>query len=320
MTHANRPAAHTIASPTFLILGAAKAGTTALYDILKQHPQVFLPFDKEPMFFSQDENYQRGFDWYIHTYFKGAENYPARGEATPHYLYWAEKTAARIASHIPNRDARLVIILRDPATRAYSWYWNMVKEGKEDLSFFDALKSEPARMKRDYDGLMKNGAMTYGYTRGSDYIPQIKTFYQYFSRDRVFFLKQEDILMLPSKRFSELLGFLGVDAEFHPVVETANPPALPRSQQWHKLLHERSAIKDTVKRWLPRKFRYQLKTWLRDANLVSYSYPPMNDEAREFLQEIFSSQIAELEQLTGLDLADWKKGKNSTTVQMSGLN
>jgi len=306
MAHTNRPATHTNVFPTFLILGAAKAGTTALYELLSQHPQIYLPFDKEPMFFSHDENYRRGFDWYIKTYFEGAENYPARGEATPHYLYWAEKTAARIASHIPIQDARLVIILRNPVTRAYSWYWNMVKEGKEDLPFLDALRAEPERLKHEYEKLMKNGAMTYGYLRGSDYIPQIKTFHQFFPHDHFFYMKQEDITNLPSKPFSDLLGFLGADADFNPVVENVNPAALPRSKKWHQLLHGRSAAKEVIKRWLPRKFRYQLKIRLRDANLVSFSYPPIEEEALVFLKERFSSQIMELEQLTGLDLADWK--------------
>jgi Sulfotransferase family len=72
--------------PNLFIIGAAKAGTTALYDYLAQHPQVFLSPDKEPMYFSRDEYYARGPDWYEHLYFRGAENYPVRAEAPPHYL------------------------------------------------------------------------------------------------------------------------------------------------------------------------------------------------------------------------------------------
>ena len=62
--------------PNFFLIGAAKAGTTSLYDILKQHPQVYLPFQKEPMFFSNDNNFNRGMEWYSHTFFQQAAVLP----------------------------------------------------------------------------------------------------------------------------------------------------------------------------------------------------------------------------------------------------
>jgi len=294
------------APPNFLILGAAKAGTTALYEMLQQHPQVFLPYIKEPMFFSHDENYQRGLDWYVATYFGKARDYPARGEATPHYLYWAEKSAARIASCFSQREMRFIVILRNPITRAYSWYWNMVKEGKEELPFLEALRAEPARLEKEYDKLKRKGAMTYGYMRGSDYVPQIETFFQFFPREQFFFMKQEDIRESGAARVHELLHFLGVTTEFNPHAAPANPAKLPRSRKLHALLHERSWIKDALKKILPLKLRYQLKVRLREANLQPFSYPPMEEDARILLHEKFLPQIAQLERLTNLDLSEWK--------------
>ena len=109
--------------PNFLIIGAAKSGTTALYDLLKQHPQVYLPFDKEPLFFSRDDYFAQGAEWYAERYFKEGESFRARGEATPHYLYWAEKVAPRIARTFGGRPPKFIAIFRDPVQRAYSWYW-----------------------------------------------------------------------------------------------------------------------------------------------------------------------------------------------------
>ena len=131
--------------PNLFVIGAAKAGTTALYDYLAQHPDVFLSRVKEPMFFSREENYAKGLDWYEGAYFQGAEHYPVRAEATPHYLYWSEKVAPRIKEAYAERLVKFVASFRDPVSRAYSWYWNMVREGREDLEFEEALRVEGAQ-------------------------------------------------------------------------------------------------------------------------------------------------------------------------------
>src|SRR3712207_4809254 len=105
--------------PNLFIVGAAKAGTTALYDYLAQHPEVFLSRVKEPMFFSREDYYARGLDWYEAEYFGGAEDYPVRAEATPHYLYWSEKVAPRIKEVYGERPVKFIASFRDPVSRAY---------------------------------------------------------------------------------------------------------------------------------------------------------------------------------------------------------
>jgi hypothetical protein len=136
--------------PNMFILGAAKAGTTTLYNLLKQHPQVFLSFDKEPMFFSRDDYYSRGIEWYIDTFFKNSGEFTIRSEATPHYLYWAKKVSARIHAVYASQPIKFLVILRNPIQRAYSWYWNMVSEGRESLSFLDALLAEERRIRENW--------------------------------------------------------------------------------------------------------------------------------------------------------------------------
>ncbi len=75
--------------PNFLIIGAAKGGTTSLYELLKEHPQVtFSKKTKEPGFFSNDTQYPRGLDWYVETYYPQAARFPLRGDASTAYLYW----------------------------------------------------------------------------------------------------------------------------------------------------------------------------------------------------------------------------------------
>jgi hypothetical protein len=125
--------------PHFLVLGAQKAGTTALYAYLRWHPAITGPSWKEVSFF--DRHWWRGPAWY-----RG--QFPLRsgtrlvGEASPSYLFHP-LAPERVGALVP--DARLVALLRDPVARAYSHYQHEVALGREPLSFEDALAAEPER-------------------------------------------------------------------------------------------------------------------------------------------------------------------------------
>jgi len=121
--------------PNFFILGSAKSGTSTLYSELIKHPNIFLAANKEPMFFSSDEKYEKGINWYLDNFFKASGRKRVRGEATPHYLYWADKVAPRMSEHFEEDKVHFAVILRNPVERAYSWYWNMIREGNEKKDF-----------------------------------------------------------------------------------------------------------------------------------------------------------------------------------------
>jgi hypothetical protein len=131
--------------PNFFLLGAAKAGTTSLYHCLKQHPQVFMPANKEPRFFDRDEFYQEGLSVYLNRHFKGSEIYPARGEATPAY-HRPEKVIPRMKKAYGRLSPKFLIILRDPVERAWSHYLHRVFFTLEEESFEHALKLEKSRI------------------------------------------------------------------------------------------------------------------------------------------------------------------------------
>lgn len=122
---------------TFLVIGAQKAGTTWICDVLRRHPDVFIPDWKELHFFEQEPNFEKGLDWYL-DFFQGSENAVARGEGTPNYFYnvctekeqrdWINREVpARIKAHLP--DIRLILSLRDPVQRAISSYNHFVLRG-----------------------------------------------------------------------------------------------------------------------------------------------------------------------------------------------
>ena len=131
-----------------MCIGAAKSATTSLYDILRQHSNVYLPSFKEPHFFDNPDNYDKGIAWYSKTYFSRALEKNKIGDFTPTYLF-ESKAAERIYKDLgPN--TRFIIILRDPVERAYSHYLHSKRDQNETLSFFDALEKEKSRIQSSY--------------------------------------------------------------------------------------------------------------------------------------------------------------------------
>lgn len=291
--------------PNFFIIGAAKSGTTTLYDVLKQHPQVYLPVEKEPQFFSQEELFGRGAGWYEETFFKGARRYPARGEATPHYLYWGTKVAPRLKDLYGNGRVKFIVSFRDPVKRAYSWYWNMVREGREDLSFAKALSAEGERIEKYGQSLDDRGSMIYGYFRGGCYAAQLRPFLELFPREDFLLLLQEDIVEDLEGVMAKVFGFIGVDSSLKVREVRSNPATMPRLRILHGLLRERSALKEAVKPFLPRSIRRRTKSNLMKLNLKETSYPPLDEELELALRRRYRDEIEQLQRIMGRDLSRW---------------
>ena len=292
--------------PNFFILGAAKAGTTTLWDLLNQHPQVYLSFSKEPMYFSRDDFFANGLDWYRDTYFTDWKGQPLVGEATPHYLYWAEKVAPRLARTFEPGATKLIVIFREPVQRAYSWYWNMVKEGKESLPFAEAIEAEPRNLKENWERLASFGAMTYGYARGSQYATQLQHFLALFPRENFHFLLQEDLRKDFAAAMRGLFTFLGVDPDVTVQPVVSNASAMPRNRGFHQLLHGSSRLKELVKRLLPYNLRYRLKTNLAEANMRSFEYPPLDPALAASLRPRFTDEVTRLSNMIDRDLSHWR--------------
>lgn len=116
--------------PRFIIIGAQKAGTSALFNMFIQHPQLARPSRKEVHFFNKDEAYAKGMAHYLsHFPVQPVRTRQYTFEATPAYLFFAERTAPRIKQHLP--EVTCIAILRDPVKRAYS-AWNMFRDFKGD--------------------------------------------------------------------------------------------------------------------------------------------------------------------------------------------
>lgn len=190
--------------PNFFCLGAQKAGTTTLFEILKHHSDVYVPADKEMHFFSNEDNYIKGIEWYESKYYEESGNKKIRSDFTPNYLSYPG-CAKRIYDLI-GPDVKLLIVLRQPIARAYSHYLMYKAKGYENLSFFDALKEEEKR---------QNDAKTaekYNYIGKGRYNEQIKEYLNYFDRKNIMFLVFEyDIVKNMDKTIRDIERFLNIN-------------------------------------------------------------------------------------------------------------
>lgn len=283
--------------PNFLVVGAARAGTTSLYYYLKQHPDVFMSPKKEIDFFDIDKNFERGLDWY-EKHFEGYAGQKAVGEASPLYMY-LEKVPERIAKVIPN--VKLIFILRNPVDRAYSHYWYELMLLQEHLTFERALSCESRRIKSSLRAKRR-----FSYQDRGFYYKQIMLHMKYFSKSQMLFLLADDLQKHPVEVMKQVFDFLGVDSSFARalgIYRKRNIAKVPRSWKLHTVM---KVAGSNIKPLIPKTIRARVR-WkkLLRVNLRRGRYPPMRPETRQHLIEVFREENEKLSKFLGRDLSAW---------------
>jgi hypothetical protein len=209
--------------PDFLVLGGQRCGSTSLYDMLCGHPDVAPASHKEPHFF--DNNHLRGEEFYrrlfpLQLQMRARERRQGRravtGEATTYYLAHPA-VPARVRALLP--DVRLIAILRDPVDRAYSHYQLSVREGREPLSFEEALAAEPDRLAGEHERLIADPSYRgvahrfFSYRSRGRYIDQLERWWAEFPREQLLVLRSEDMFEDPRIVYDQLVTFLGLDPD-----------------------------------------------------------------------------------------------------------
>ncbi|NJL83829.1 MAG: sulfotransferase [Chloroflexaceae bacterium] len=207
--------------PNFCLIGAAKSGTTSLYEYLKQHPQIFMSPVKEPRYFGLvgetpdfrgpgDAETNRQLVTQTAAYralFAGVTDEIAIGEASPWYLY-LEKAPIQIQQQLP--QLKLIVILRHPVERAYSNFLHQVRYRTEPLPTFAlALAAEPTRQQNHWRPF-------WFYKQLGFYHAQLSRYYQRFPREQIRVYLYEDLCDRPNVLFEDLFRFLSVDERFLP--------------------------------------------------------------------------------------------------------
>lgn len=198
----------------FIVIGAAKAGTTPLYEWIKNHPEIYIPKAKEVPFFS-NASYSKGIDWYHKEHFRSAEANQLTGTVTPQYMNGEDnitpnEISDRIHKTAPN--VKLIAILRDPVERAYSHYQMAYRRGHENKSFEEAIISllKPVNLEES----RKNVTETNMYISAGEYGRILKPYYKKFNNSQIKIFFNNDLRKEPKKVVKELYEFLGVDEDF----------------------------------------------------------------------------------------------------------
>jgi hypothetical protein len=199
--------------PAFLVIGAQKGGTTSLFNYLAQHPDVLPPFGKEIHYF--DLNYARGARWY-----RGRFPYRARLrggrvtlDASPYYLAHP-LVPQRAAQLVP--EVKLVALLRNPVDRALSHYQHEVRDGRESLTFEEAIEREPARLEGEEERLQRDpqyhsfSHRRHSYLLRGRYLEQLRRWAQHFPRARLLVLQSERLFRDPAAASAAVYDFLGL--------------------------------------------------------------------------------------------------------------
>lgn len=292
--------------PNFIIAGATRSGTTSLYYYLKQHPEISFPNLKEPRYFSSynltlpqhgpgdhtvDEKLITMFEDYEKLY-KNVENNRV-GDASSEYLYHFETSADKIKDTLG--DIPIIIILRNPAERAYSAYNNLVRDGRETESFEGALKLEQKRKLENWD-------MMWAYKSVGMYTNQVKKYLETFSKIKVLIF--EEFVKDPHEGLKEICRFLDVDDSFQFDVDTKYSHSGEAKNKFIAWTTSRNnpvfyPIRKTIFKIIPRKYLEKIAIRL-------YGKSELKPEYVKQLFLEYSEDIRELEKLLKTDLAIWK--------------
>lgn len=293
--------------PTFIVIGAARSGTTALYSYLRQHPDVFMCRSKEPNFFAfegQALDYRGPGAEFVNNsvatleayqaLFEDAPEGAAIGEASPLYLY-SPQAPSRIHARLPH--ARLIAILRNPIEQAYSHFLYARKEMIEShTDFLRALDAQGERRAAHWQPLFQ-------YIEFARYNVQLRRYFEHFSRDQIKLFLYEDFDADSLGVTQEVFRFIGVRDTFAPDVRyRANQGGIPRSALLQSVIMRPNVASRFIGALLPQEARRRIRDTISRANVKRDEMPAA---VRARLREELRGDILDLEQLIGRDLSSW---------------
>ena len=288
--------------PNFLIVGAAKSGTTSLFEYLRRHPDIYMAPGKELSFFGgRDGDESASFEDYC-SYFSGARGEKRIGEASSAYLYCAD-AAGKIAEFL-GRDIKIIILLRNPVMMAYSLWGHNVRNMHEDLSFAEALEAEAGRIQDSAFRLTAHCWLyNYAYLDRVRYAAQVERYLSTFGRENVAVFIYEQFFANLELSLKQVYRFLGVDEAFElPHYERHNPAGQVRSRLLHRLYTEPMRVTAPLRRLLPTALRRGLMMRLNKVNTRAQPLPALEPELRARLMAQLKDDIENLERLLDLPL------------------
>jgi Sulfotransferase domain len=279
--------------PQFIIIGSPKAGSTTLYNYFSRHKKIFMCTPKEPNYFSHQNVYSRGLEWYKKLFTEAKSDHIC-GEASTTYSRWPEfgDVPDRIARVVP--EAKMIYIMRNPIDRAYSHYGHHMRRGVT-MTFEEALERNPV------------------YVNVSLYMMQIKQYLRFFKPEAFKFLLLDDLIEFPNESLQEVQNFLGLIVQnlLHDGKVHANRGGSEHFL-WFEIMRAISAhppllkVKDSIPT-IVRKVMFSVlkRSPIGRGIMNSYQLPLMKNETRHRLLDMFLKPNEELAAFLGIDLSMW---------------
>jgi hypothetical protein len=295
--------------PNFLVVGFPKCGSTSLHYFLDDHPDIFMPQQKEIHFFSYDrinilnkgpkdkhvkklqigefENYKK--------MFRTSEKRKISGEVSPSYVNYPEVCIPKIKKILGK--PKIIIIVRDPIKRAYSNYLHLVREGRETLDFYQALKKENTRRERGYSDF-------WYYSFNSDYFNKVKAYKEAF--ENVLIIESEQLKEKPKSTISDVYKFLEVNKDYEPSVldKLYNEGGVYRSNIVTNFFFRQSKARDIARKIIPAKANIK---HFKQKILKRYqkSIPEIDERAKKLLIDNLKTNTKKLKETYKLSCLNW---------------
>jgi len=298
----------------FFCVGVAKAGTTTLHDLLCLQNNISLPQRKETNYFSfgilgkpsftgpldnssVNEPTVTSLEEYINEFdFKHGS---LVGEVCPSYSL----DGAAVNIHKHNPKAKIIILLREPVSRAYSNYQHLVRDGREPSSFEEALAAEDDRLAEGWEWF-------WGLKRNSLYFDFVKNYMDIFGEENVKVLLFNDFVKHQEQHLKEVMDFIGLDSADVVFEEISSNKSGVVSDKWkhaHKILLSEGIVNSALRIIIPPKFRKKIGLLFKSFSTVKGT---VSTETKLRLSQEFSTDLVQLNALVGGKVSDWLREKN----------
>ncbi len=301
-------------SPNFLIGGTSAGGTSFLSAVLVQHPEIFLPREMrpEPHYYYKSWEFEKGLDYYRKRWFSDVpDECIAIGERSSSYLFGGREVAQKIVADFP--QMKFVFTLRNPIERTWANYRYTVLQGLENLSFDEALASEPERIKQQ-SGIWAE-IQPHNYTGRGFYGEQLQQFLEYFPSQQILTIKSESLSRNTDAELKKVYRFLELsDLDFqaqrppdHTSVNVVNPALQMELREYFGDRFDK-VIEATRKEEGLDDFRKSEAD--RDAidkmiENMKGAKEDMPSETRAYLQDVFAEDMELLKTMVDFNIDDW---------------
>lgn len=290
--------------PDFIIVGAAKCGTTSIAKYLSEHSQVYIPEVKECRFFSGMKPDLKGpgdyvvnqemitsIEAYSKEFEKGGDKVLC--DASVDYLYYYENTVANIKKYYPKDQLpKIIISLRNPVKRTFSMYSHLRRDLREELNLEAAIAAQEERENANWEWVWQ-------YTKASLYHPQVKYFLENYEPSKIKIIIYEEFVKDTNAGMKEIFDFIGLPHENIDTSRVFNASGEAKNKLLQKAIVNKGPVVAAVKKLIPQ----GLKDYFVSKNLKKTS---ITEEQVSFLKPFFVDDVLKMESLLGKKLDSWK--------------